>query len=126
MTPEQRHRAGVWQRFAPGGGDPSCYFAAEGGCLGRMQSAHVISATKLRNLYGRAETRERIKGERLPILEVSLDELLADARNGVPACERHHNLHEGPVLHCLAPAEAYEFAADFALDHLMSNERSAA
>lgn len=125
-TPAQRHRHAVFSRFADECERVSCYFAEEGGCRGRLQAAHIIGVTKLKNLYGRAQTRERLTGERLPILEVDLDELIADGRNGVPACIYHHDLHEGPVLHCQPPAEFFDFVADYELEHVVDNARSAA
>ena len=128
MTPAQRHREDTFRRAADRDGlhEPECHFAAEGGCRGRLQAAHIISAQRLKTLYGMALMRTQYRGHTLPITDVELDDLLADGRNGVPACERHHHLREGPVLHCQAPGAFYEFVADYGLEHVVDNARSAA
>ena len=124
-TPAQRHRSEVFRRFADECERVSCYFAEEGGCRGRLQAAHIVGAQVLKRTRRQAAVLW-MQGERRPILEFTEDELVADPRNGVPACERHHHLHEGPVLHCDPPAEFFEFLADVGLEHLFDNAREAA
>lgn len=136
MSPAQRHREDTFRRHADEYERVSCYFAEEGGCRGRLQAAHIISAQTLKRMHSEArlacdqvETgfRSRIPEWQGNMGAVeSLDDLLADGRNGVPACERHHHLHEGPILHCHAPEAFYEFVADYGLEHVVENARTAA
>lgn len=123
------HRDQVFRRFYDEDQDlVPCYFADTDDveCGGRLQAAHIIAVKVLNRVYSQAVILEDTTGERRQVLDTNIDELRADDRNGVPACERHHNLHEGPVLHCDAPAEFYEFVADHGLEHVIDNARSAA
>lgn len=123
MTPAQRHREDTFRRHADWTEFVRCYFAAEGGCRGRLQAAHIISAQRLKREHQHNSFRH-INGQEPynhSLFAAFLDDVLADGRNGVPACERHHNLHEGPVLHCQPPAAFYEFVADYELEHIVDN-----
>lgn len=127
VTPAQRHREDTFRRHANEWEEVACYFADEGGCRGRLQAAHIISAQMLKRLHERntyLALHQRPHNQDLFVAAIST--LLADGRNGVPACERHHHLHEGPVLHCQAPEAFYEFVADYGLEHVVENARSAA
>ena len=130
MTPEQRHRAEVWQRYAPDGGDPACFWHPDGAahCIGRMQSCHIVSRQRLDAMYRHAALMARSgRPHNASLLAVSLDELIADGRNGVPGRAVCHGRNEGPVLHLpFYPEEFLIFLADYELDHLLATERSAA
>lgn len=123
MTPAQRHREDTFRRHADEYERVSCYFAEEGGCRGRLQAAHILSAQRLKWMHSIAGMGY---GPTQELALIDLDELLADGRNGVPVCERHHHLHEGAILHCQAPAAFYEFVADYGLEHVVENARWAA
>lgn len=130
MTPEQRHRAGVWQRFAPDGGDPACFWHPAGAaeCSGRMQSCHIVSRQRLDAMRRHAALMARNgRPHNASLLAVSTDELIADSRNGVPGRAVCHGRNEGPVLHLpFYPEEFLIFLADYELDYLLATERSAA
>jgi hypothetical protein len=108
-TPKQAHREGVMRRF-----DGRCFYAdlEKHPCAGRLQAHHVIPVQRLRHEHSiKAWSRTDH-----PLLAVTLDELVADPRNGVPLCERHHKAwHDGtrrPLREQL-PAEVEAFAAEF-------------
>ena len=131
MTPAQRHRAEVWQRYAPDGGDPACIWHPDGSapeCYGPLQSCHIYSAQRLKIDWRNAR---RLARDRRPhneaLAAVPLDDLIADGRNGVPGRAVCHGRNEGPVLHVpYYPEEFLIFLADFQLEHVIDYARSAA
>ena len=130
MTPEQRHRAGVWQRFdAPYGGDPDCFWHPAGApeCRGRMQSCHIVSRQRLDAMHRHAALMARNgRPHNASLLAVDLDELIADGRNGVPGRAVCHGRNEGPVLHLSAyPEDFLTFVADYGLEHVIDYARAA-
>lgn len=117
-TPKERHRAGVIARM---GG--ACYARAHGSCAGRIQAAHWIDAQTLRGIQ--ANTRMAIRANRqvsegrLLLVDMPLDGLIADDRNGAPLCEHHHasfDKRNGQKLILHPPAEVVEFAAEYGLE----------
>lgn len=121
-TPKQRHREGVLARDGA-----VCRWAEQGDCGGRLQSAHIISVQRLRLLYSRAEGKTAYRGALgSALLDVPLDEVLADPRNGCVACELHHVRYEGAVLHLDSYPEPFlEFVADYSLEHVIDFARNA-
>ena len=118
-TPKERHRAGVIHRWGL-----RCY-AYDAGCSGRVEAAHYISAQRLREEQRKIKLsayRFALDDPRHGLTQSSLDELIADDRNGIPLCSEHHNAFDGkraePLI-IVAPACVIEFAQDYGLTHLI-------
>lgn len=88
MTPGARHRQGVFQRD----GAKCCMESAA--CEGRLEAHHIISRQRLRFAREAARTAlssgREVTPERKHLHEQSIEDLIADPRNGVVVCERHH------------------------------------
>lgn len=115
MTPEQRHREGVFTRHADEHGHVRCIQAGGGPCGGRLQAHHCVERQRIRNKRSDALIRlangEEISHAHRRLVGTELAELIADDRNGVPVCEIHHSRAWAiPV-----PDSAYEFAEDYGL-----------
>ena len=119
MTPSERHREGVFARWGS-----ACYARAHGGCKGRVQAAHWISKQGLR--IKQSQVRIRVGTDRFPeregllrLIEMPLDGLVADPRNGVPLCDHHHasfDRRNGQALDLPVPTEVREFAEEYGLE----------
>ena len=117
------HRAGVLELH---GG--ACYFRPGirgndyGPCHGRIQGAHWISEQTIKRKRDQAIVNRQIgKDANVLLLEVELEELLEDPRNGVPACVHHHDtfdLRNGQALEPAPepPFQVHCFAADYGLE----------
>ena len=85
ITPEMLHRERVLWEAAESDhwGEPSCFFAVEpGNCSGRLQAAHLIPRQRLRKHVPKWKVKQAI----------------ADHRNGIVLCERHHGLLDRKLL----------------------------
>jgi hypothetical protein len=126
VTAKQRHReeaAELWLAE----GDLVCILVGRPGhrCSARNPSElhchHVIDAQHLTTLWNRARTMLR-QGRSLPphlrrLLEVDLEDLIADGRNSAFACEiAHRQIELGTQPLPYLPMAA-AFAADFDLEH---------
>ena len=97
-------------------------------CSGRVEAAHYISAQRLR------EERRKLKlapyrftpdDPRHGLVRASLDDLIADSRNGIPLCNEHHNAFDGKRhrrLSIYAPQCVIDFATEYGLTHLIEIE----
>lgn len=112
MSAPQRHREALAERL-----EPLCALKRLGPCRGRLQAHHIIERQRLQTLHDRARIGKRIYGSGRydwPILLASLDDLIADARNGLWLCEWHHP--RAPELTAEElPESVYEFASDYDL-----------
>jgi hypothetical protein len=87
VTPKQAHRQAVLLR--------------DGGCRGvpphggTLQAHHVISEQRMRD----SRSARALRGEAAhPLVQASMDELVADGRNGVCLCELcHGRMHQGAL-----------------------------
>ena len=105
-SPLELHREGVFRRDGA-----VCEKAHLGNCGGRLQSDHVISKQAIKHARARAALQRRPH----PLLEVGLDAILADPRNGRVRCEiHHHNPHLTETRADLA-AHVEAFAEDYDL-----------
>lgn len=121
MTPSERHREGVFARWGS-----ACYARAHGGCKGRVQAAHWISKQTLKRKQSQARISLRRVDPRLAIreevyflLDMPIDGLIADPRNGVPLCDHHHasfDRRNGQALDLTPPQEVREFAEEYGLE----------
>ena len=121
MTPSERHREGVFARWGS-----ECYARAHGDCSGRVQAAHWIGKQRLRIKQSQArihiermDPRIAVRQSVLHFLDMPLDGLIADPRNGVPLCDHHHSSFDrrnGQALDLKPPEEAREFAAEYGLE----------
>ena len=101
-----------------------CYARAHGDCKGRVQAAHWISKQGLR--IKQSQVRIRVGIDRFPeregllrLIEMPLDGLIADPRNGIPLCDHHHasfDRRNGQALDLTPPQEVREFAAEYGLE----------
>ena len=99
-TPKQLHRLGVLDR------DVHCYFArfSERPCAGPIQAAHWLSVSFLKS--------------QTPMMIAMGDAVIADPRNGVPACAFHHGQFDNRFLRVprsAVPGHVEHFAADLGL-----------
>ena len=81
-------------------GHARCAFAGWSACDGPLDAHHVIP--------------QRVLKRELPA--DALPDALADPRNGVPVCRRHHDALECRSLR-LAPSQAHEGLRAFAAQH---------
>lgn len=129
MTPAERHRAGVFELWGP-----ACYFrggafgAGYGLCRGELQAAHWLSRQTLKHKQSDARLQVRrgieVSEGLRRLIDADLEELLADPRNGVPACEHHHatlDLRNGKKFDPppSIPFTVLEFATELDLDYLL-------
>jgi hypothetical protein len=99
-----------------------CWLRHRGRCSGRLQADHVIGQQRLKTYWNGARfRRERglptIEADRV-LLEVGLETLIADGRNGWMLCERHHGMKTAHLLAPMAaelPSSVWEFARDYSL-----------
>lgn len=120
-SPKERHRAGVMERWGE-----LCYARAQGGCSGRIQSAHWISSQTLR--HRQANNRIALKNGRelheaaRYLVDMPIGGLVSDPRNGIPLCEAHHasfDRRDGRELVLQPPLGVKEFAEEFGLEDLL-------
>ena len=103
-------------------------FAYGPNCEGRVVAAHYVSAQRLREERRKlALTPYRFTPEdpRHGLVRASLDELLADSRNGIPLCHHHHAAFDGKRASKLtipAPQCVIDFATQYGLTHLIHIE----
>lgn len=89
------------------------YCAAMGArCDGRIQLHHLVPQQRIKREHKAAVAAYRRGGPK----PWALGRMLADERNLVPLCKRHHELVEQHLLEIDVPAEAWLFAAE--LDRL--------
>lgn len=91
-----------------------------------MQAAHWISKQGLRIKQSQArihiermDPRLSVREGVLRLIEMPLDGLVADPRNGVPLCDQHHasfDRRNGRALDLPVPTEVREFAAEYGLE----------
>lgn len=121
-SPKERHRVGVFRRCGH-----VCYAQGRGGCAGRLQAAHWISVQTLKGRQANYRIAIR-NGRELPeaaqyLVDMPIDGLIADPRNGVPLCEHHHSSFDkrnGQELILQPPAEVIEFAEEYDLADLLT------
>lgn len=122
VTPKEQHRAGVMARWGT-----RCYVYGPD-CEGRVEAAHYVSAQRLREERRKlALTPYRFTPEdpRHGLVRASLDDLIADSRNGIPLCNEHHNAFDGKRAVRLvipAPQCVIDFATEYGLTHLIDIE----
>lgn len=116
LTPHQRHRAGNTA-------EPRCYLRDRSPCFGQLESDHVIEAAWLTYAWRTKQSAHRAgRITAHPLLDVTLDDLLADPRNAGWLCGKHNRdkcvaaigVHEHEI-----PASVREFAAEYELEHLI-------
>lgn len=117
-SPKARHRAGVMKRWGE-----VCYARAKGGCAGRIEAAHWIATQRLAAIQTNARIAIRngreVSDPRRLLVDMPLTGLIADDRNGVPLCMRHHasfDKRNGQELVLMPPGEVREFAEEYDLD----------
>ena len=105
-TPEQRHREKVFWNACESDhfGEPSCYLASVvGGCSGRLEAAHLVPRQRL---------RKHVPAEQL-------DEAIADERNGIVLCHRHHSQMDSKLKQFFTrkvlPPSVEKFAEEYGL-----------
>lgn len=99
-----------------------CYWAqfADTPCDGRLDPCHIISQQTLKRLWKLANPRLTSAWHCPSALTgTNLDALLADRRNIVPGCRRHHAAADGYLLDFEIPESAREFAAAYDLSHYL-------
>ena len=121
-SPETRHRVDLWRRHDP----VRCYARHLGECKGILQAAHWISRQQLKQERSKVNvSRHRFEGDdRLRLLDHSIEDLVADGRNGVPLCVEHHNAFDGKraySVELVPPGHVRAFAADYGLLHLLED-----
>jgi hypothetical protein len=114
-TPAQRHREALAERAT------GCALSYLGECDGRLEADHVIGVQQIKTARGQAVIRIRgTRGDYLPpILADSLDDVIADGRNAIALCQRHHHLKTVAALTIprdFLPPEVEEFAAEYGLE----------
>jgi hypothetical protein len=107
-TPKQAHREGVMRRF-----DGRCFYHGPD-CAGRLQSHHVVPVQRLKHEHSIKAWGDPDH----PLLSVSLDDLIADDRNGAAVCELHHRRWEDGTCRPLReqlPPSVEAFASEYRL-----------
>lgn len=87
-------------------------------CDGQMDGHHVLKRQHIKREFARAEFPHRVVTPGSVVSWESLDAMLADPRNGVAACRRHHDLVERALVRLFReelPGCALEFARDAGL-----------
>lgn len=79
LSASERHRAGVLLRDGQ-----HCVLERLGACRGGLQAHHVVPRQRLRIAFSAAP-------------EWALELAVADSRNGLMLCEKHHGLHESKL-----------------------------
>lgn len=120
-TPKERHREGVIARWGP-----SCYARERGDCSGRIEAAHWISVQLLKARQATARIAIRngreLEEARLYLVDMPIEGVIADPRNGVPLCSHHHasfDKRNGKKLILQPPKEVIEFTEEYGLDDLL-------
>lgn len=136
MSAKSDHRIGIWDRWRNDEGIVRCFADPTARtCRGRLEAAHWISAARLREERRKlALTTYRFHPDdpRHALITVSLDDLIADDRNGVPLCSHAHHPafdgRNGKRLVLTPPACVIEFAETYGLGYLIdtpTEERAA-
>lgn len=114
MTAKEQHRAEVFSR------DPhECAMGTNGrgfSCRGRLQADHVIELAWLMELHKR---RRHVDGFGLA---ENFNTVIADGRNGMVLCERHHGLKTSGLLvipRSVIPQSVFDFADAYDCAHLL-------
>lgn len=89
-------------------------------CDGQIDGHHVVAKQHIKREHGRAEFPLSVflPGMREVTVWQSLDAMLADSRNGIAACRRHHELVERALVRLFRdelPAHVFEFAREVAM-----------
>lgn len=101
---------------------PDCYFAqfADDDCFGEMDPCHILRQQDLKKEWGIANPRIPTAWIAATALTgTDLEELLADRRNIVGGCRRHHDAADHGPLTYEIPASVYDFADDLGLLHYL-------
>jgi hypothetical protein len=145
-SPATRHRIALTDLFSDEQGRVQCYASLNPGrvqaepvpghsrvilpqrvkCSGGLQAAHWISKQTLKLERSKVNvSRHRFTDDpRLALLDVTEDDLVADARNGIPLCFEHHNAFDGKRSYRLdlyPPPTVLEFATQYGLSHLIED-----
>lgn len=113
-SPMQRHRAVVMKRSAEANdGYARCVLHGPD-CRGRLQAHHSVPKQRIKSAHSRAlyllangRGEELSPGQR-DLAGTTIENLIADASNGVAVCEVHHSRGDIPI-----PDSAREFAARY-------------
>lgn len=91
----------------------ACIFRHKGGCSSpRAQAHHLLPQQRIKRAHKSAVAEHRRSGGAKPW---SLSLALADDRNLVGLCKRHHELVTAGLLRVEPPAEAFMFAEEIGL-----------
>lgn len=111
MTPQERHREEVIRLAEERMRRPACELAHLGGCEerfpGDLEADHVLEQRWIKSHPRRAEVEAE--------LGVTLDDLLADGRNGWLLCGHHNRLKmesKLTIIRAWLPPSVEEFAAE--------------
>jgi hypothetical protein len=100
-----------------------CYFKwhdAPGECDGRLDACHVISQRVLKREHQLANPRSpRFDFIPTPLTGTKLEDVLADTRNIVAGCRKHHGAADGYFIDFPIPESARQFASELGLDHYL-------
>jgi hypothetical protein len=114
MTKTEREARRLFERVVLHNGHGRCILHADSDCAGPLDAHHVIPKQRLKQRPGLS------KQERM--------ELVWDARNGVPACRKHHGLlttHARKLTPEQVPVQTICFAVDRDLIGALERELSA-
>ncbi len=113
MTPRQAHRAELMRRAE---GYPVCALGHRGGCGGALQAHHPIPCQRLRHEWETARRRAAFGRGDSPLCAVTLDDLIADADNGMLVCEMHHHAPHLTIYSDELPWRVERFADRYGLE----------
>lgn len=116
-SPAERHRLhlaelsdGPWECAAGVLFDHECFRA--------LEADHVIEKRWLDQAWNQAQIAHRIRGRDHPLLRVSIEDLVADGRNGIWLCGDANERKARAMLKLpisAIPAHALEFVREFKL-----------
>lgn len=124
-TPGERHRLGLSRRATM-----VCALTFLGGCRGSCQADHILKQQWLEREKSRQELLRRNRLMRQPgadvsdlkLLDVDLDDLLADDRNAWWLCEHGHHAPKDrrtlTIQRAWLPAEFEEFVDELGIDNV--------
>lgn len=114
LTAAQQHRAALEAR-----GDERVCIASHfhpSPCEGPLSADHLVAVKWLTQTHKAAVIAFAHRHRPSPLLDVSLDDLIADGRNGAWICRGHNALRESSGFRIPAryvPMELYAFFADY-------------